>query len=614
MTDRKNKQYRVGIYCRLSKDDGKDIESASIATQKSILIEYVQAQGWQLIKTYVDDGYSGTNFDRPDFQNMIRDIESGLIDCVITKDLSRLGRNYLDCGLYLEVFFPEHNVRYIAVNDNVDTQNKSAMDITPFRNILNEMYSADVSVKIKSAFRARFNQGKFMGTTAPYGYRKDPTDHNHLIIDEKVAPIVRMIFALALNGDGISKIRTALNEKRILRPAAYAMEQGASGFERYFENNEENRYIWGTNSVRQILRSPIYAGNLVGYKRPAISMKSKKRPSKLPEEWEVIPNTHEGIVTQAEFDTVQRLITSRRKTSSSGFDNVFAGILKCADCGYQLSAGSANRRKRPELLDCIAYYCGSYTRYGNMTCTSHTIEARDLFNAVIADINSFANMAIHNEKAVRDIERRLSATDTGKIKALEKEQRRFSRRLTELDRLFSALYEDKVMERITERNYDLMSEKYEKEQNELDNRLREIGTEISQKTETAQGITDFLSLVKSYQGITELTASTVNSLIEKIIVSERTKGTDGKTRQEIKIYYKFVGLLDELHIVPTKRWTALPARSCDKCGAEFIPGSSSAKYCSLCCDGVHKQKSNDSKRQSRARKKAVVALDSFICG
>lgn len=297
MTDKKNKQYRVGIYCRLSKDDGKDIESASIATQKSILIEYVQAQGWQLIKTYVDDGYSGTNFDRPDFQNI---------------------------------------------------------------------------------------------------------------------------------------------------------------------------------------------------------------------------------------------------------------------------------------------------------------------KAVIADINSFANMAIHNEKAIREIERRLSATDTGKIKTLEKEQRRLSRRLTELDRLFSALYEDKVMERITERNYELMSEKYEKEQNELDNRLREIGTEISQKTETAQGITDFLSLVKSFQGITELTASTVNSLIEKIIVSERTKGTDGKTRQEIKIYYKFVGLLDELHIVPTKRWTALPARSCDKCGAKFIPGSSSAKYCSLCRDGVHRQQSNDSKRRSRAKRKSAI--------
>ena len=195
------KIYLVGIYCRLSKDDGTDNESASIATQKSILTDYVKKQGWHIAKTYVDDGYSGTNFQRPSFQNMIKDIESGLINCVITKDLSRLGRNYLDCGLYLEVFFPEHNVRYIAVNDGVDTLNKSAMDITPFRNILNEMYAADISVKIKSAYRARFQQGKFMGTTAPYGYIKDPADHNHLLIDDKVAPVVKEIFDLALKGN-----------------------------------------------------------------------------------------------------------------------------------------------------------------------------------------------------------------------------------------------------------------------------------------------------------------------------------------------------------------------------------------------------------------------------
>ena len=223
-----NKIYEVGIYCRLSKDDGTDNESASIATQKSILTDYVKRQGWHLAKTYVDDGYSGTNFQRPSFQNMIKDIENGLINCVITKDLSRLGRNYLDCGLYLEVFFPEHNVRYIAVNDGVDTLNKSAMDITPFRNILNEMYSADVSVKIKSAYRARFQQGKFMGTTAPYGYVKDPADHNHLLIDDKVAHVVREIFDLALAGNGIAKIRKHINKQHILRPAAYAVEQGAN--------------------------------------------------------------------------------------------------------------------------------------------------------------------------------------------------------------------------------------------------------------------------------------------------------------------------------------------------------------------------------------------------
>ena len=278
-----NKIYEVGMYCRLSKDDGTDNESASIATQKSILTDYVKKQGWHLAKTYVDDGYSGTNFQRPSFQNMIKDIESGLINCVITKDLSRLGRNYLDCGLYLEVFFPEHNVRYIAVNDGVDTLNKSAMDITPFRNILNEMYSADVSVKIKSAYRARFQQGKFMGTTAPYGYVKDPADHNHLLIDDKVAHVVREIFDLALAGNGIAKIRKHINKQHILRPAAYAAEQGATGYERYFEENEENRYIWSENSVRGILRSPIYAGNLAGYKRIAANMKSKKRPSKLHE-------------------------------------------------------------------------------------------------------------------------------------------------------------------------------------------------------------------------------------------------------------------------------------------------------------------------------------------
>ena len=475
-----NKIYEVGMYCRLSKDDGTDNESASIATQKSILTDYVKKQGWHLAKTYVDDGYSGTNFQRPSFQNMIKDIESGLINCVITKDLSRLGRNYLDCGLYLEVFFPEHNVRYIAVNDGVDTLNKSAMDITPFRNILNEMYSADVSVKIKSAYRARFQQGKFMGTTAPYGYVKDPADHNHLLIDDKVAHVVREIFDLALAGNGIAKIRKHINKQHILRPAAYAAEQGATGYERYFEENEENRYIWSENSVRGILRSPIYAGNLAGYKRIAANMKSKKRPSKLPEEWEVIPDTHEGIVTQEEFDTVQQLITSRRlPENKGGFENIFAGVIKCADCGYAMRAMSANRRKRPDIIDCVQYSCNNYGRYGNIMCTAHSIEARDLFNAVLTDINRFADMAVNDEKAVRAIEKRLTETDQSKAKALEKEQRKLNKRLAELDRLFSSLYEDKVMERITERNFEMMSGKYQKEQLEIEARLKEVTETLS---------------------------------------------------------------------------------------------------------------------------------------
>ncbi|RGH44491.1 DUF4368 domain-containing protein [Ruminococcus sp. AM41-2AC] len=605
-----NKIYEVGMYCRLSKDDGTDNESASIATQKSILTDYVKKQGWHLAKTYVDDGYSGTNFQRPSFQNMIKDIESGLINCVITKDLSRLGRNYLDCGLYLEVFFPEHNVRYIAVNDGVDTLNKSAMDITPFRNILNEMYSADVSVKIKSAYRARFQQGKFMGTTAPYGYVKDPADHNHLLIDDKVAHVVREIFDLALAGNGIAKIRKHINKQHILRPAAYAAEQGATGYERYFEENEENRYIWSENSVRGILRSPIYAGNLAGYKRIAANMKSKKRPSKLPEEWEVIPDTHEGIVTQEEFDTVQQLITSRRlPENKGGFENIFAGVIKCADCGYAMRAMSANRRKRPDIIDCVQYSCNNYGRYGNIMCTAHSIEARDLFNAVLTDINRFADMAVNDEKAVRAIEKRLTETDQSKAKALEKEQRKLNKRLAELDRLFSSLYEDKVMERITERNFEMMSGKYQKEQLEIEARLKEVTETLSDSYEKTQGVRDFLSLIRNYQGIKELDATIINALIDKILVSEREKLTDGMVRQEIKIYYKFIGFVGELHITPTKRWTALKPKNCTVCGVEYVPRSGISKYCPACAKKIQREKSNESKRRSRERnRQACIEL------
>ena len=605
-----NKIYEVGMYCRLSKDDGTDNESASIATQKSILTDYVKKQGWHLAKTYVDDGYSGTNFQRPSFQNMIKDIESGLINCVITKDLSRLGRNYLDCGLYLEVFFPEHNVRYIAVNDGVDTLNKSAMDITPFRNILNEMYSADVSVKIKSAYRARFQQGKFMGTTAPYGYVKDPADHNHLLIDDKVAHVVREIFDLALAGNGIAKIRKHINKQHILRPAAYAAEQGATGYERYFEENEENRYIWSENSVRGILRSPIYAGNLAGYKRIAANMKSKKRPSKLPEEWEVIPDTHEGIVTQEEFDTVQQLITSRRlPENKGGFENIFAGVIKCADCGYAMRAMSANRRKRPDIIDCVQYSCNNYGRYGNIMCTAHSIEARDLFNAVLTDINRFADMAVNDEKAVRAIEKRLTKTDQSKAKALEKEQRKLNKRLAELDRLFSSLYEDKVMERITERNFEMMSGKYQKEQLEIEARLKEVTETLSDSYEKTQGVRDFLSLIRNYQGIKELDATIINALIDKILVSEREKLTDGMVRQEIKIYYKFIGFVGELHITPTKRWTALKPKNCTVCGVEYVPRSGISKYCPACAKKIQREKSNESKRRSRERnRQACIEL------
>ena len=545
--------YNVVNYYRLSKEDGHDSESSSIATQKAILTDYVRKHGWHLVREYADDGYSGVSDQRPAFQEMLRDIKAGGIDCVITKDLSRLGRNYLDCGLYMEVFFPEHNVRYIAVNDGVDTLNRTAMDIAPFRNLLNDMYSADVSMKVKSAYRARFNQGKFMGTHAPYGYLKDPADHNHLVIDEAVAPVIRKIFSLALEGWGIAKIRHWLNTQNILRPGAYQVEQGILGYERHFDGNEENRTMWSENSVRMILRSPMYAGHLTGYKRPAVSMKSKKRPSRLPEDWETVRGTHEGIVSQEDFDIVQELITGRRGKGQSGYDNIFSGIIKCADCGYHLSAGSANRRKRPEVLDCVVYSCGNYTRYGSLTCSSHSLEAHDLHNAVLEDINHFAGMALRDPKALKTIQQKLSAVSTGEVKALERERRKLAKRLAELDRLFSALYEDKVNESITERNYVSLSAKYEKEQLESDARLQEIDAEFAAKGLADRGAEKFLALIKTYAGITELNAAILNALIDRITVSERYRNAEGAFEQKLTIYYEFVGNLHEHYIEVPKR-------------------------------------------------------------
>ena len=315
---------------------------------------------------------------------------------------------------------------------------------------------------------------------------------------------------------------------------------------------------------------------------------------------------HEGIVTQEEFDTVQQLMMSRRREKNKGgFENIFSGVIKCADCGYALRAMSANRRKRPDIIDCVQYTCNNYGRYGNVMCTAHAIEARDLFNAVLADINRFADMAVNDERAVRAIEKRLTETDQSKAKAMEKEQKKLNKRLAELDRLFSSLYEDKVMERITERNFEMMSGKYQKEQLEIEARLKEVTETLNESYEKSQGIRDFLSLIRNYQGLKELDATVVNALIDKILVSEREKSADGTVKQEIKIYYKFIGFVGELHITPTKRWTALPAKHCTVCGIEYVPGSAISKYCPACAKKIQRERGIEGKRRSRERKRQV---------
>lgn len=536
---------QVAIYCRLSKDDGNISESSSIGTQRDMLARYAREQGWRVVDEYIDDGYSGLSFDRPDFKRMIADIEAGKINCVITKDLSRLGRNYLESGAYIEIFFPEHGVRYIALNDGVDSQNSGNMDITPFKNLLNELYSKDISKKIKSAKKARFQQGKFAACAAPYGYQKDPQDKNHLVIDENIAPVVRRIFGLAKQGLGISRIRKILTSEKIPRPAVDAESKGIN-YDRFFENAEENRLIWSNNSVRGVLRNPVYAGHLVGYKRIIPSMKSTKRLSALPEDWLIVRDTHEPIVPVEEWELVQRLITSRRAGTpgNNGYDNIFAGIIKCADCGYAMRTLPAHRFKKENPIDNMTYSCNNYCTFGREVCSNHTIDARDLHNAVLMDIQKHAQMAWEDDKKLlQRIISKLDVNSMAEVKSWEKERRQAEKRLVELDRLFASSFEDRAEGKISERNYLAMSTRYEREQDQLDTRITAIRDQSLENQSVTNNAGQFVSQIKEYAGITELSAPLINALIERITV-EQSQIINEERCQTIHIYYKFIGCIE----------------------------------------------------------------------
>ena len=532
--------YRAALYCRLSRDDGNVQESSSIQTQKEMLSRYARENGIKDTAFYVDDGYSGTNFDRPDFKRMIADIESGKINCVITKDLSRLGRNYLETGVFIEVYFPEHNVRYIAVNDVVDTSEQETADFTPFRNIINELYAKDTSKKVKSAKRSRVLNGMYVATSAPYGYRKDADDRHRLVIDERYAPTVRLIFSLAKDGMGISQIRNYLNGQHILRPSAV----NPNGYERHFDGADDSRrYEWSNNSVRGILRNPVYAGHLVMGKRYSPSFKSHKSLSVLPENYTVVKNIHEPIVSPKDFELVQKLITSRRTVNSGGrkFDNIFAGLLKCGDCGYAMTLTKAHRSPKEEVIDEYGYMCNNYKTFGKAADTSHWIEARQLYECVLADIRKHADEALaDNEEMCVRLARQLGKDKDRQHKAVEKEIRAKQARLSEVDGLFQSLYEDRNSGSITERNYKMMCRRYEDEQAQLEREIAELKARQEESSNDRSNIEQFSRLVKEYAGIEELTAALLNTLTEKITVSE-PKDADGEQIQEIKIYYKFIG-------------------------------------------------------------------------
>ena len=533
----------TALYCRLSKDDGTNNESMSISTQKTMLKDYAKRNGFLNCQFYVDDGYSGTNYDRPAFRQLIEDIQDGEVSTLITKDLSRLGRNYLETGTYIEVFFPNHNVRYIAINDGVDSIDNAQMDITPFRNIINEMYAKDTSRKIKSALHARKMQGKYMATTAPFGYQKDEKDHNHLVIDEVTAHVVELIFSIAEEGVELHTICNRLCKAKVMKPSFYKKEL----FERFMD--EEKMYDWDTAYVSQILHNPVYAGNLTVADKPTKTMRSKKRQYIPYAEREIIYGTHEPIIEQSRWNTVQKILQSRPPVigeSSSGYDNIFRGVIKCADCGSAMLAKVEQKRKRNNVLDKTFYCCTKYRKFGKDGCSSHNIEARTVHEVVLTDIQKHAGQALTDRKTmVMDIAERLNLQMSADREQQKKELRQCKQRVSEIENLYAKLYEDLTRELLTEKRFQMLSARYDSEQEELTAKIKELEKSAIADREQLSSIEQFAEQISGYAGITELNFKIINQLIEKILVSEPVE-VDGQKIQRLTIHYKFIGALETL--------------------------------------------------------------------
>ncbi len=536
----------TALYCRLSRDDDFQGDSVSITTQKSMLSQFAIQNGLNNLIYYVDDGYSGTSFDRPDFQRMINDIENGKIGTVITKDLSRLGRDYLKSGYYIECFFPDNNVRYIAINDNVDTM-KENNEFTPFKNIINEWYAKDISKKIKSAYRTKALKGEFTGPFAPYGYKKDPNDKHHLIIDEQTAPVVRKIFDLAKSGLTIYKISTILKHEKILKPRAKMIQEHGKYIS---DNTTKYPYDWGKQSIFFILKNREYLGHVVCNKNTSKSFKDRKLIAIPENEWIEVKNMHEPIIDEETFELAQKMtIIKKKPIKQTGKVQIFAGLLKCGTCGKAMSYTVRNERSATG-----SYACNTYRRYGKEYCSMHYVTYENLCDVVLKDIQKHIKKAnINQDEILEQLVKTTEFKNKRELEKSEKEVLKNEKRIVELDLYIKRLYEDNVIGKISDSRFIQLSNDYEKEQQELKDNIINLKNNIIEFDIQKDNSKKFLDVIKKYTNIKELDAAILNELIDKIVVHERTF-IDGQDRhgcrenkkymsQQIDIYYKFVGVI-----------------------------------------------------------------------
>jgi DNA invertase Pin-like site-specific DNA recombinase len=534
---KKQQHYKAALYCRLSVDDGNFGGSVSIETQKILLEQYCKDHKITDYKFYCDDGCSGTNFDRPSFKKMLSDIDEGKINLVIVKDLSRFGRNYVEAGMYVQRF-TDSNIRFIAADDNYDSLVNSDDLLFPIKNVVNEMYARDVSKKTKAAKKAKARDGQFIGSKAPFGYKIDPNDRHHLIVDEPAAQVVKRIFRLASEGVGYNKMAKIFREEKVLTPIAYFNLNNPDYFKSDYWRKE---FDWHVTSIRAILNNEVYLGKLVYGKQRNKSMKSKEKVRNPKEDWIVVENCHEPIITQELWDTVHKILNAKHRPAKAGEVQMFAGLLYCSDCGHCLTY---SQKQRKDGSYHGAYSCRMYKTHGKEYCASHYITFDTIYELVLIDIQRNLFQYRKNTDKFKSILSRKYQSDSQKQAeqiTLEYEQKQ--KRCEELDKIISRLYEDNVLGRIGDERYESMSQSYELEQVEIKKALPILKSKIDELKRQSDCADNFINVIKKYTIIDKLDAAILNELIDKIVVHHKEQAEDGRTFQQIEIYYRFVGKL-----------------------------------------------------------------------
>lgn len=534
-----NEKYTI-LYARLSQDDGSQGDSNSIQNQRMMLEKYAKDNGFENVKFLYDDGYSGTNFQRPAFQEMLELVENGEAATIIVKDMSRFGREYLMVGQYTELIFPSYGVRFIAMNDSVDSL-YGDNEFTPFKNIINEWYAKDCSKKGKAAAKIKAESGARVGSRPPFGYQKDPADPKRKIIpDEETAPIVQYIFSLCMNGKGPTQIAMQLRKEQIPIPAYYYHKKNGVeivGFD------PVKPYYWSSTTVGKILEDEVYLGHTINLKYTTLSYKNKKRVKRPESERVRLENTHEPLIDQTTWDIIQDIRRHKRRPAKMAEQNIFSGLLYCKDCGKAMVLSRAHTMEAVKNN----FQCATYRKRGKEICSGHYIREAQLAAILLDDLRRVTHFARQNELLfAKHITQKNGAEIRREIARTERELEALKRRDTELTALFKRLYEDNVLGKIPNEVFRKLSDDYLTEQKEIQSAIPKRESELEKLKGSVANVSAFIEKAKQYAQINELTAEILNLFIERVEVGERDEKWSHTAPQEISIYYRDIGLMDNV--------------------------------------------------------------------